>query len=184
VFVFRFDDAAGRLSPTEQASVSARAGSGPRHLAFHPKAPVVWTLNELSSTVTTYAWDAERGALHPLQILTSLPANFTGDNTAAEIAVSSDGRFVYCSNRGHDSVAVFAANARTGLLTPIAWTPTKGRSPRFITLDPAGRFLYAANEQGDTIAQFRVDPAHGVLRSAGEFIRTASPVTIAFAGFH
>jgi 6-phosphogluconolactonase (cycloisomerase 2 family) len=182
VFVFRFDAASGRLSPAETDSVRTRAGAGPRHLAFHPKLPVVWVLNELDSTVTTYRWDAERGALTPMQGVTTLPTDFTGYSTTAEIAASPDGRFVYCSNRGHDSVAVYAANADSGSLAAIGWQPTQGRGPRFIGLDPAGRFLFAANEQGDTIVTFRVDAGSGLLTPTGQVIRNASPVTIVFTG--
>lgn len=182
VFVFRFDAANGRLSAAEPDSVKTRPGAGPRHLAFHPKLPVVWVLDELDSTVTTYHWDAKRGTLTPTQVITTLPTDFTGYSTTAEIAVSSDARFVYCSNRGHDSVAVYAANAADGSLSPIGWQPTQGRVPRFIGLDPAGRFLNAANEQGDTIVTFRVNAASGMLAPTGQVIKNASPVTIVFAG--
>src|SRR5262245_9847994 len=181
VFVFRFDGANGQLSPAEPDSVKTRPGAGPRHLAFHPKLPIVWVLNELDSTTATYRWDAEHGTLTPVQVITTLPTDFTGYITTAEIAVSPDGRFVYCSNRGHDSVAVYAANATDGLLTSIGWQPTQGRVPRFIGLDPAGHFLYAANEQGDTVVTFRVDTS-GLLGPTGQVIKNASPVTIAFAG--
>ena len=181
VFVFRFDGVNGQLSPAEPDSVKTRPGAGPRHLAFHPKLPIVWVLNELDSTTATYRWDAERGTLTPIQVITTLPTDFTGYSTTAEIAVSPDGRFVYCSNRGHDSVAVYAANATDGLLTSIGWQPTQGRVPRFIGLDPAGHFLYAANEQDDSVVTFRVDTS-GLLGPTGQVIKNASPVTIAFAG--
>jgi len=114
VFVFRFDAASGRLSPAEPGSVETRPGAGPRHLAFHPTLPIVWVLNELDSTTATYRWDAERGTLAPIQVVTTLPTDFTGSSTTAEIAVSPDGRFVYGSNRGHDSVTIYAANAADG----------------------------------------------------------------------
>ena len=182
VFVFRFDGVNGHLSPAEPDSVKTRPGAGPRHLAFHPKLPIVWVLNELDSTTATYRWDPERGTLTPIQVITTLPTDFTGYGTTAEIVVSPDGRFVYCSNRGHDSVAVYAANATDGLLTSIGWQPTQGRVPRFIGLDPAGHFLYAANEQGDTVVTFRVDATSGLLAPTGQVIKNASPVTIVFAG--
>jgi 6-phosphogluconolactonase len=105
-FVFRLDPSSGRLDPSEQGSVESRAGAGPRHVAFHPTRPAAWVLNELDSTAAAYRWDAERGALEPVQVITTLPNDFTGDSTAAEIAVTPDGRFVYCPNRGHDSVAI------------------------------------------------------------------------------
>jgi 6-phosphogluconolactonase len=182
VFVFRFDPASGRLSASEPDSVKTRPGAGPRHLAFHPKLPIVWVLNELDSTTTTYRWDGEHGVLAPIQVITTLPTDFTGYSTAAEIVVSPDGRFVYGSNRGHDSVTQYAVNATDGFLTSVGWQPTQGRVPRFIGLDPSGRFLYAANEQGDTIVTFRVEAASGRLVPTGQVIKGASPVTIVFAG--
>jgi 6-phosphogluconolactonase len=181
VFVFRFDGATGLLSAAEPGSVQSRPGAGPRHLAFHPTLPIVWVLNELNSTTATYRWDPTRGSLTPLQVITTLPTDFTGYSTSAEIAVSSDGRFVYCSNRGHDSVAIYAANAE-GLLSPVGWQFTKGGGPRFIGLDPAGRFLNAANEVGNNVVTFRVDPSSGKLDPTGQVIATGSPVTIVYAG--
>lgn len=182
VFVFRFDAGAGTLAPTAQGSVQTRPGAGPRHLAFHPKLPVVWVLNELDSTMTTYRWEEATGALAALQVITTLPTDFTGYSTTAEIAVTPDGRFVYCSNRGHDSVTVFAADGASGLLAHAGWEPTQGAHPRFICLGPAGRFLYAANEQGDTVVTFRVDADTGKLTPTGQVVQTASPTTIVFAG--
>src|SRR6266851_5574457 len=181
VFVFRFDAAAGRLAPTEQGSVKSRPGAGSRHLAFHPKLPIVWVLDELDSTIATYQFDSERGALKALQVMSTLPTDFTGYSTTAEIAVTPDGRFVYGSNRGHDSVTIFAANPE-GSLSVVGWQPTQGSGPRFIGLDPAGRFLYAANEQGDIVGTFRVDGSSGKLTPTGQVIKNGSPVTIVFAG--
>ncbi|MDP9169881.1 MAG: lactonase family protein [Acidobacteriota bacterium] len=180
VFVFQFDPSTGRLTPGAQGSVAVRSGSGPRHLAFHPRLPVVWVLNELSSTVSTYGWDAGKGALKALQTVPSLPADFTGESTAAEIVVSNDGKFIYCSNRGHDSIALFQTDARKGTLTPVEWTPSGGKSPRFITFDPGRRFLHAANEQDDNIVTFRVDGTSGRLTPSGQPVTNASPVTVAF----
>ena len=181
VFIFRFDSASGKLSATEQGSIAARSGYAPRHMAFHPALPTAWVLDEIGTAITTYHWDGERGALRPLQILPSVPADFTGENTTAEIAVSQGGRFVYCSNRGHDSVAIFAADPKSGLLSSVAWESTRGKRPRFIALDPSYRFLYAANEQSDTIVAFRVNSATGRLTPTGQTVSNASPVTIAFA---
>jgi 6-phosphogluconolactonase (cycloisomerase 2 family) len=182
IFVFAFDAATGKLTPTAQGSAGARSGSGPRHAAFHPTLPVLWVLNEISSTVATYYWDAERGHLRPAQILPALPADYTGENTAAEIVASPDGHFVYCSNRGHDSVAIFSADPATGLLTPVEWVSSQGRSPRFIAFDPSHGFLYVANEQSDSIVPFRMDAATGKLTPGGQPIHNASPVSIVFAG--
>jgi 6-phosphogluconolactonase (cycloisomerase 2 family) len=181
VFVFRFDGATGKLTPTAQGSVQSRPGAGPRHVAFHPKLPIVWVLNELNSTMATYQFDPESGSLKPLQVITTLPTDFTGYSTAAEIAVSPDGRFVYGSNRGHDSVAIYAAGA-DGLLSPVGWQSTQGGGPRFIGLDPSGHFLNAANEQGDNVVTFKVDAGSGKLTPTGQNIKNGSPVTIVYAG--
>lgn len=181
IFVFRFDPNTGRLTPTEQGSVAARPGSGPRHAAFHPTLPILWVINEISNTVVTYYLEAEHGGLRPVQILPSLPSDYTGENTGSGIAVSSGGRFVYCSNRTHDSIAIFAADPATGLLTSIDWAPSRGRIPRFIGFDPSGRFLYAGNEQSDTIVSWRVDSSTGRLAPTEQAVRNASPATIAFA---
>ena len=140
IFVFRFDASTGRLTPAGPDSVKSRPGAGPRHLAFHPRLPIVWVLNELDSTTTTYRWDGQRGTLLPIQVITTLPTDFTGHSTTAEIAVTADGRTVYCSNRGHDSVAIYDTEATTGLLRPIGWQSTLGAGPRFVALDPSDRF--------------------------------------------
>jgi 6-phosphogluconolactonase len=190
VFVFRLDPASGKLAPNDPAFVAARAGDGPRHIAFHPHKDFAFVVNELSSSVTTYRFDANRGGLQPIQILPSVPPSFTGDNTGAEIRVAPSGRFVYASNRGHDCIAVFAVDPRGGTLTSVDWALTGAKSPRFFRLDPAGEILYAANaDEGyspqpdtDVIVPFRIDRAKGTLTPTGRVIKTSSPCTIAFAG--
>jgi 6-phosphogluconolactonase (cycloisomerase 2 family) len=181
IFIFSFDPATGKLTPTEQGSAVARSGSGPRHAAFHPALPVLFVLNEIGNSVATWYLEAEHGSLRPVQILPTLPADYTGENTAAEIAVSAGGRFVYCSNRSHDSIAMFAADPGTGLLTSIGWVPSRGRVPRFIGFDPSHRFLYAANEQADTMVSWLADSSTGRLTPTEQVVRNASPCTIAFA---
>jgi 6-phosphogluconolactonase len=181
VFIFSFDPATGRLTPTEQGSAAARSGSGPRHAAFHPTLPVLFVLNEIGSSVATYYLEAEHGSLRPVEILPTLPSDYTGDNTAAEIAVSAGGRFVYCSNRSHDSIGIFTADPSTGRLTSIGWVSSRGRGPRFIGFDPSHRFLYAANEQADTVVSWLADPSTGRLTPTEQVVRNASPCTIAFA---
>jgi 6-phosphogluconolactonase len=179
VFVFRFDSATGKLMPTAQGAGVARSGSGPRHAAFHPSLTVLWVLNEIGNTVTTWFWEAERGHLRAAQILSTLPADYTGENTASEIAVGAGGRVVYCSNRGHDSIAAFTVDPATGLLGSPVWTSSEGRTPRYIGFDPERRTLYAANEQSDTIVAFRAGDG-GKLERTGQAVRNASPVSIAF----
>ena len=180
-FVFRVDPATGKLVPGGTPSVQARPGAAPRHAAFHPSAPYVYVINEIDSTVTTFAYDAERGALAERQVISTLPEDFTGRSSTAEIWVAPSGRFVYGSNRGHDSIVIFAVDAQDGTLTPIGWEPSGGKTPRYFGLDPSGSFLYAANQGSDTIVTFRVDQASGGLTPTGQVIQTGSPVCIVFA---
>jgi 6-phosphogluconolactonase len=145
-------------------------------------------INELGSSVTTYGFDPQRGSLQPIQIVPSTPPSYTGDNHGAEVAVAPSGRVVYASNRGHDSIGVFAVNARDGTLTPVGWPPTHAKSPRFFCLDPAAKTLYAANadegfsdeQHTDTIVPFRINQANGMLTPTGRVIKTNSPCTIVF----
>jgi 6-phosphogluconolactonase len=181
VFVFRFDEAAGQLTPGPEPSERTRSGAGPRHLAFHPKLAVVWVLNELGNTVTTYNWDGAKGSLTAVQTLPTLPENFTGDSTAAELAVTADGKFLYTSNRGHDSIAAFQVNPKTGLLKTVEWTSSGGKVPRYIAIEPGGKTLLAANEQGDTIFRFAMNAGTGALKSMGAPIANGTPVTVAFS---
>lgn len=180
VFVYRLDTSRGRLMPGTPADVASRAGAAPRHAGFHPTRPFVYVINELDSTIATYHFDPERGVLEPRQVHTTLPSSYTGNNSGAEIAVAPSGRFVYGSNRGHDSIAVFAVDQSTGVLTSVGWEPTQGRTPRFFGLDPSGTHLYAANQNSDTIVIFRVDQTSGKLTPTGETVKVASPTTIAF----
>ncbi|MBM4409080.1 MAG: lactonase family protein [Chloroflexi bacterium] len=180
VVVIPLDTASGTLRSADQFSAAARAGAGPRHVDFHPTRPYAYVINELDSTITTYAFRPDQRVLEPLQILTTLPARFTGDNTGAEIFVAPSGRFLYGSNRGHDSIAMFAIDDTTGELTSVGWEPTQGRTPRFFGLDPAGEHLYAANQADDTIVIFRIDQASGRLSPTGEILRTPTPCTIVF----
>jgi len=189
VFVFRLDAASGKLTPNDPAFVATRAGAGPRHIAFHSQMPLAYVINELGSSVTTYRFDPQRGSLQPIQTLPSIPASYTGNNTGAEIAVAPSGRVVYASNRGHDSIAIFAVDRRDGTLAPVGWAPTHAKSPRFFGLDPAAKILYAANadegfsdqQDTDAIVPFRINQGNGVLTPAGQVIKTNSPCTIVFA---
>ncbi len=180
IFVFRLDAENGKLIPEEKSSVDTREGAGPRHVDFHPRLPYVYAINELDSTVTTYRFDRARGELTPLQIVTTLPSNYTGNNTTAEIWVHPSGRFVFGSNRGHDSIVTYFVDRSTGLLATVGWQPTQGNTPRFFGLDPSGTLLCAGNQNSDTIVSFRVDQSTGKLNPAGEPVRFGSPVTIVF----
>ncbi|MCC7369640.1 MAG: lactonase family protein [Chloroflexi bacterium] len=173
-------DADGKIAPSAQGSVQARPGAAPRHFAFHPTRPLAYQCNEIDSTVTTFAYDAATGQLDELEVQTTLPAGFEGRNSTAEIMVARSGRFVYVSNRGHNSIAIFAVDAATGKLTPIGWEPTQGAQPRFFSFDPTGTFLYAANQASHTVVTFRVDTERGTLTPTGQTLEIGSPVTIAF----
>jgi 6-phosphogluconolactonase len=181
LFVFRPDVASGTIAPNDPPSVATAAGAGPRHIAFAPNAPYAYVINELDSTVTAYAYDANAGTLAPLQTISSLPGDFTGKNSGAEIEVDRAGRFVYLSNRGHDSIGTFTISATDGTLAPSGWTPTGGATPRFFALDPAGRYLAAANQDSDTIVTFRVDSATGALTPTGQMLTSGSACCIVFA---
>ncbi len=180
VFVYRLDAQAGKLMPGNPPSVVSRSGSAPRHVDFHPTRPWAYVINELNSTMTTYRFEPEKGTLEPIQILPTLPPTYTGNNSGAEVVVAPSGRFVYGSNRGHDSIVIFAVGENTGELTPIAWEPTQGRTPRFFGLDPSGSHLYAANQNSDTIVILQVNEATGRLTPTKEVVKVASPTTIVF----
>jgi 6-phosphogluconolactonase (cycloisomerase 2 family) len=179
-FVFRLDTARGRLVGVEPPSVSSRPGAGPRHADFHPREPYVYQINELDSTITTFKLETERGELMPLQTITTLPPSFTGTSTTAEIAVAPSGRFVYGSNRGHDSIVTFAVDGASGVLSPVGWESTQGRVPRFFSLDASGAYLYAANQSSDTIVAFSVDKTTGQPKPTGYAVKTGSPSSIVF----
>ena len=180
VFVYRLDAARGKLVAGHPPDVASRAGAAPRHAGFHPTQPYVYVINELDSTIAVYRFTLDPGRLEPLQVVTTLPTNHTGNNSGAEIAVAPSGRFLYGSNRGHDSIAIFAIERTSGLLTAIGWEPTQGRTPRFFGLDPSGAHLYAANQNSDTVVIFRINQTTGKLTPTGETVKVASPTTIAF----
>ncbi|APO81976.1 lactonase family protein [Pseudomonas asiatica] len=179
VFSFRFDN--GKLYPAEQPFVASREGAGPRHIALHPNAPYAFAINELDSTVTSYRFDAMTGALQPLQVLSSLPSTYTGNSRASEIEVDRSGRFLYASNRGYDSIAVFAIDLQSGLLTLADVAPSGGSTPRFFTLTPNQRFVFALNEDSDSIVALAVDAQHGRLSKTGFAVSTGSPVCMVFS---
>lgn len=177
-FTLRVDAMAARLDLVR--AVVHREGAGPRHIAFTPDARFAYVLNELAASLLACRYDAATGTLDPFQLLPSVPDDVTGHTDAAEVAVRGDGRFLYASNRGHDSIGVFAVAGDTGRLSPVQWVSSGGRTPRFFTFDPTGRFLFAANEDSDTIVTFAVDAATGRLAPTGHVIRTGSPVCVVF----
>ena len=182
VFLFTLDAETGTLRPSTPPSVATRAGAGPRHVDFHPSGTHAYVVNELDSTVTTYRLDGAATWV-PIQILPATPSSFTGANTGSAIEVSHAGRFVFVSNRGHDSIGTFEVDAATGTLSPVGWTPTQGRTPRFFCQDPSGAFLYVANQATDTIVPFRIEPRTGSLSQAGPPVATGTPMVIVFGAF-
>jgi 6-phosphogluconolactonase len=179
VLVYRVDRATGSLTPHDPPGAAATPGAGPRHLALNPAGDTVFVMNELQSTVASYAWDAKAGTLQPAGAVSTLPAGFTGSNSTAEVAVHPGGRFVYGSNRGHDSIASFRVNPdRT--LTPAGFEPTQGNQPRHFAVDPSGTFLLAANQKSDSIVVFRINQETGALASTGVSARVPTPVCVRF----
>lgn len=174
IISYRFD--AGRL---ERSSTFAMPpGSGPRHFKFADNGRIVYAINELSSTVTQLAYDAEGGQLSLLQVISTLPDDLTAWNNCSELQIAPDGRFLYAANRGHDSIAVFGIDPETGALTAIDRTPSGGAIPRNIGLSPSGSHLLAANQNSDNVTIFRRDPGTGTLTPSGT-IETGMPMVVA-----
>lgn len=178
VFIYRLDE--GRLVPNQPAFASLAPGSGPRHLAFHPEGRFVYVINELLSTVTAFEHDAETGALTEIQTISTLPDGFDGKNTTAEVRVHPSGKFLYGSNRGHDSIALFRVSCDTGKLTALGQTSSGGNSPRNFTIDPSGRYLLAAHQLSDNVVAFRINQDTGLLEPTGSELEVSMPVCVTF----
>jgi 6-phosphogluconolactonase (cycloisomerase 2 family) len=179
VFTFAFDDN-GRLGEQPVQEAAVREGAGPRHLVFHPQRPWVYVVNELDSSVTAHQFDAESGALQPFQWLPTLPPDYTGNSRGAGIAVDAAGRFLYASNRGHDSIAVFRIDAETGCLSFEGADGTLGRTPRFFTIAPDGRTMFVLNEDSDSVVAFTLDPENGRPLQPQPPMECGSPVCMVF----
>jgi 6-phosphogluconolactonase len=178
VMIYRFDADKGQLTPGNPPWVAMAPGAGPRHLAFHPNGRFAYVINEINSTVTALGYDAARGTLKPLESVSTLPEGFRGKSTTAEVFVHPSGKFLYGSNRGHDSIAAFAIDAETGKLRLVGFEPTQGKSPRNFAIDPTGTFLLAANQDGDNVVVFRIDAQSGKLQATGYSIKVAAPVCV------
>ena len=179
VFIYKFDPSTGSLGANDPSSVQLAPGAGPRHVAFHPRLPLAFAINELTSTITSLSWDAATGRLAAAGSVSSLPAGYAGDNSTAEIAVHPNGRFVYGSNRGHDSIAVFAI-APTGTLTLVEHESARGQTPRNFAIDPSGKWLIAANQKSNTLAVFSIDQETGTLTPVGPLAQVGTPVCVLF----
>jgi 6-phosphogluconolactonase len=183
IMIYRLDHAQGKLVANEIPYGQVSSGAGPRHLAFHPSGRYAYVINELDSTVSAFAYDGARGALQVIQTVSTLPPDFHGANTCAHVLVHGGGRFLYGSNRGHDSIAIFAIDQDTGRLSPVGHEPTRGRTPRNFNVDPSGAFLLAANQNSNSIVTFRIDPVSGRLAAAGPVTESPAPVCIQFGQF-
>ena len=180
IMVYRFDNITGSLEANDPPFVKVSAGSGPRHLSFHPNGRHVYLINELSSTITVFTYDAGRGSMREVETISTLPQGFSDKSTTAEVEVHPNGQFVYGSNRGHDSIAVFAVKGDKSILEPVEYTASGGRKPRQFAIDPKGNFLFAANQDSGDIVMFRIDRMTGKLTASDAVLKVPSPVCVVF----
>jgi 6-phosphogluconolactonase len=182
IYVYKLDKGKGTITPHDPPFVQApNPGAGPRHTAFHPNGRILYAINELDNTITAYRWDGRRGALAAGQTISTLPEGFTGKSSTAEVVVHPNGRFVYGSNRGHDSLAVFAIDKRTGALTLLGHTPTEGKNPRNFAIAPSGKWLIAANQDTGNLAVYAVEEDGARLRFTGQSVFVPKAVCVRFA---
>ncbi|HYE32817.1 MAG TPA: lactonase family protein [Methylomirabilota bacterium] len=182
LLVYRFDKRTGALSPNDPPSASLKPGAGPRHFTF-AGGPYLFALGELDSTINSFRYDFTRGALTPIESLSTLPSDFKGNNSTAEIRAHLSSKWIYASNRGHDSIAVFGFDPASGKLTHIENVSTQGKTPRNFGMEPTGKYLLAANQDSGNIVVFKIDPATGRLTPTGHSVKVAKPVCIRFLGF-
>jgi 6-phosphogluconolactonase len=182
VMSYRLDPVKATLTPNEPAFVAVNPGSGPRHMIFHPNGRFAYSVNETGSSVTGYTYDRQRGILTVIETLPTIPEDFKGTNAAAEIATDPAGKFLYASNRGHDTIAVFAIDAAKGTLKPLERIATTGKFPRYFTFDPTGEYVLVAHQNSDNVVLFRFDKETGHLTPTGASIPVPSPVCLLFAG--
>lgn len=179
VVIYALDRSNGSLKPTGEP-FKATPGFGPRHLAFHPSGKYAFVIHEIGSQLSSCKWDQNLGQLTEIEHVSTLPADFKGDSSTAEVLVHPNGRFVYGSNRGHDSIVCFALDESNGKLTLVSHTSTKGKTPRNFRIDPSGKYLLAQNQGSDSTFAFKIDPQSGQLTQVGEPISTGGPCCIKF----
>ncbi len=182
VLVYRFDAAKGSLAANDPASASVKPGAGPRHLAFHPNGRFVYVINEIQCTMSAFGYNAERGELKALQTISTLPAGEErkASYSTAEVEAHPNGKFLYGSNRGHDTIVVYSIDAQTGKLALVEHQSTRGRTPRNFGIDPTGTWLLAANQDSDTVVVFRIDAKSGRLTPTGNSVPVPAPVCVKF----
>ena len=178
VMSYRFDAKKGKLTPNTPPFAQIKAGAGPRHLAFHPNGRFAFVINELNSTLIAFAYDKAHGTLKELQTISTLPEGFNGTSYCADVHVHPSGRFVYGSNRGHDSLVVFAFDQKSGKLTFVETVSTQGQIPRNFAIDPTGAFLLAANQKTDTVMTYRIDSPTGKLKPTDQITEIPTPVCL------
>ncbi|MFZ0420507.1 MAG: lactonase family protein [Candidatus Sulfotelmatobacter sp.] len=178
--VYKFDSGKGSLTPNDPPFAKADAGAGPRHFALSPNGKFGYVIDEMGDMVSVFSFDAAAGTLHSLQTISTIPQGFAGQNDDAEIVIHPSGKFLYASNRGHDSIAVFSIDPEKGTLTLVEYVPTKGQSPRNFEIDPTGKLLFAANEKSDNIVVFRIDAQTGRLTATGKVLDISHPVCVRF----
>lgn len=177
---YRFDSKQAVLLEGTPPAVSIEAGAGPRHLTFHPDGGFVYVINELNSTITAFTYSADSGTMKEIQTVSTLPGDFTEESYCADIHLSPDGRFLYGSNRGHNSIVVFAVDKKSGKLSYVEHVSTQGKWPRNFAIDPSGKFLLVANQHTDNIVTFRIDGKSGKLTPTGHVTEVPSPVCLRF----
>ncbi len=177
---YRFDAARGTLTPNDPPFAKLAPGAGPRHAIFSKDGKFFYVVSELNSTVTAFAYDPGSGTLKDFQVVSTLPKGFQGRNDDAEIAIHPDGKWLFASNRGHDTIAVFVVDPSSGMLRPAVEYPTGGKEPRHFAIDPTGRFLLAENQLSNSIVVLRIDPATGALTQVSKTDGVPSPVCLAF----
>jgi 6-phosphogluconolactonase len=178
VLVYRYDAARGTLTPNDPPAAAVAPESGPRHFAFHPNGKTAYVINELASTVTAFRYDADRGTLAKLQTVPTLPRGYKGNSTTAEVQVHPSGKFLYGSNRGHDSIVAFAIDADTGKLTYVGHQARQIKTPRNFGIDPTGTYLIVANQDADSLVVFRIDQKTGRLTPTGHTAKVPMPVCV------
>ena len=184
VLIYKLDPVKGTLTANDPAFGKTPAGGGPRHFAFHPSGRFAFVCNEMKSSVTAFAYDADKGSLTEIQTITTLPDNLQDlkGNSTAEIQVHPAGKFLYCSNRGHNSLAIFTIDEKTGQLTATGHQLTVGKMPRNFGIDPTGKYVIACNQSSDNVVVFRVDQTSGKLAQVGEPYTIPVPVCVKFVG--
>jgi len=180
LLVYHFDSKSGALTPNQPPFAEVKPGSGPRHFAFDPTGRFLYLVDEMGSTIYAFSYDSRKGVLRPLQNISSLPKSFKGENYAAEIAVHPSGKFLYVSNRGHDSIAVFAIDPAKHTLTPLEDVPAQGKFPRSFGITPDGAYMFVANQKSDNVVIFRIDRRTGRLTPTGQSLAVTSPVCVIF----